>query len=201
MKLSISAKRHALSGIALAFVAALAAGCASSTPKDTYGLSLVDVPQQGRVAHGRQLLITEPVAVKTLDSDSIVIQVSRQEYQYLGESQWSDRLPKVVQLKLAQAFENSGRVGGAGLPGEGLAIDYQIQTTIHAFQIDATSHSAIVDIAVRVLNDRSGTVRARNVFRAVVPVSGSSNKAYVTALDAAFSRVSVDMVNWVLKYI
>ncbi|MCO6186214.1 ABC-type transport auxiliary lipoprotein family protein [Rhizobium sp. L1K21] len=201
MRFRFSHKRVWLNTVALAFVAVGAFGCASSAPKDTYGLSLGDVPQQGRMAQGRQLLITEPTAVKTFDSENIVIQVSRQEYQYLGESQWSDRLPKVVQLKLAQAFEASGRVGGAGLPGDGLAIDYQIQTTIHAFQIDATSKAAIVEIAVRVLNDRSGTVRARNVFRAVVPASGSSNQAYVKALDAAFSKVSSEMVNWVLKYI
>ncbi len=199
MKRKLKFSRHGLAAAALGMIAIVAAGC-SSSPKDTYGLSLAPVPQ-GHVARGRQLLIAEPVAVKTLDSDSIVIQVSRQEYQYLGESQWSDRLPKVVQLKLAQAFENSGRVGGAGLPGEGLAIDYQIQTSINAFQIDAASNTAIVEIAVRVLNDRNGNARARNVFRSVVPASGRTNKDYVAALDSAFTMVSSEMINWVLKHI
>ncbi len=200
MKRNLTFRKRVACGLALAAMAAVASGC-TSTPKDTYGLSLASAQQEGRVARGRQLLITEPVAVKTLDSDNIVIQVSRQEYQYLGDSQWSDRLPKVVQLRLAQAFENSGRVGGAGLPGEGLAIDYQVQTTIQAFQVDAASNTAIVEIAVRVLNDRNGSVRARNVFKAKVRAGGRANQDYVAALDAAFTTVSADMVNWVLRYI
>lgn len=192
--------RRLLSGVTVAAIAVAVSGCGTSTPKDTYGLSLMPVAN-GQVARGRQLLIAEPVALKTLDSESIVIQVSQQEYQYLGESQWSDRLPKLVQVKLAQAFENSGKVGGAGLPGEGLAIDYQIQTNIHAFQIDAGAGTAVVEIAVRVLNDRRGTVRARSVFRSVVPLSSKSNSAYVAALDRAFANVAGDMITWVLHYI
>ena len=185
----------------LSAVGLSATGCGTSSPGDTYSLSAPMVSQGAVAGRGRQLLIADPVALKTLDSDGIVIQVSPREYQYLGDSRWSDSLTKVVQLKLAQAFENSGRVAGAGLPGEGLAIDYQIQTNIHAFQIDVASNTATVEIAVRVLNDRHGTVRARNVFRSTVNVGGSSNKAYVDALDRAFSQVSSEIVGWSLKYI
>ena len=190
-------RRVAVSVSGALLFAALLSACASAPPKDTYGLTSV-AAVTGPARKGRQVLIADPVATKLIDSDGIVVRVGGQEYQYLGDSQWSDRLPKVVQLKLAQAFNNSGRVGAAGLPGEGLAIDYQIQTTINAFEISAGGGTANVEISARLLNDRNGTVKAQQVFRAAVPISGSGDKAYIRALDAAFSAVSGDLVNWAL---
>lgn len=184
------------SAFILAATMALSA-CASSAPKDTFGLTAtpsVSAPSR----KGRQVLIANPVATQMLDSQNVVVHVSGQEYQFLGDSQWSDRLPKLVQLKLAQAFQNSGKIGGAGLPGDGLAIDEQVQTTINTFEISASEGLAVVDITARLLNDRNGQVRASKNFRAAVPVSGSGNKAYVAALNSAFGQVSGALVAWAL---
>jgi len=183
---------------ALMLVGALGlTACASSTPKDTFGLTATP-SAAGPTRKGRQVLIANPVATQMLDSQNVVVHVSGQEYQFLGDSQWSDRLPKLVQLKLAQAFQNSGKVGGAGLPGDGLAIDEQVQTTINTFEISASEGMAVVDITARLLNDRNGQVRASKNFRAAVPVSGSGNKAYVAAMNSAFSQVSGALVAWAL---
>jgi cholesterol transport system auxiliary component len=137
--------------------------------------------------------------VQMLDSQNVVVHVSGQEYQFLGDSQWSDRLPKLVQLKLAQAFQASGKVGGAGLPGEGLAIDEQVQTTINTFEISPSQGAAVVDITARLLNDRTGQVRATKNFRAAAPLSGSGNKASIAALNTAFGQVSGELVGWALS--
>ena len=56
--------------------------------------------------------------------------------EYLAQSQGSDRLPRMVQLRLLQAFENTGRIGAVGVPGQGLAIDYQLVMEIRRFEID-----------------------------------------------------------------
>ena len=116
--------------------------------------------------------------------------------QYLGGAQWGDRLPKIVQARLVQAFENSGRFGGVGRPGEGLAIDYQVMTDIRAFEIQtAGSDVATVEISVKLLNDRTGDVGSSKVFSASVPV-GAGSDAFVRGLDAAFDKVAVELVNW-----
>ena len=179
-------------------LSALLSACASAPAKDTFGLTSSPAVS-GPARTGRQVLIADPVAVKMLDSDNIVVRVSDQEFQYLGTAQWSDRLPKVVQLKIAQAFSNSGKVAAAGLPGEGLAIDYQIQTTIQNFEIAANGGTANVTIAARLLNDRNGQVKASKVFHASVPVSGSGDKAFVASLDQAFANVTGQLVNWALS--
>jgi cholesterol transport system auxiliary component len=94
--------------VAALLVTAIAlSACATSAPKDTFGLTGT-APVAGPSRKARQVLIANPVAVQMLDSQNVVVHVSGQEYQFLGDSQWSDRLPKLVQLKLAQAFQASG---------------------------------------------------------------------------------------------
>jgi cholesterol transport system auxiliary component len=182
---------------------ALLSGCGSAlgtkTPPDTY--SLTGTPNvEGRASPRRQILIAEPIALKALDSEQIVIKPTSSSIQYLADSQWSDRLPKIVQAKLVQAFENSGRVGGVGRPGEGLAIDYQISTSIRSFEIRVQGgETALVEISAKVINDRNGSVSDQRVFRGTSPVRGSGNGAYVEALDRAFDQVTVDLVAWALQ--
>jgi cholesterol transport system auxiliary component len=184
----------------LALSATLLTGClGGGANKDTFGLSAA--PEiQGPSAKNRQILITEPTALKALDSEQVVIRLSGVEIQYLSEARWGDRLPRLVQAKLVEAFENTGKVGGVGKPGQGLAIDFQVVTDIRAFQIEADGASrADVEISVKLLNDRNGTVRAQRVFTASAPVQGSGNRDYITALDKAFATVSAEIVGWTLR--
>lgn len=184
--------------IAAAFSLALLLGaCASAAPKDTFSLTATPAVSGPARLH-RQVLIADPIAAQMLNSENIAVRVSGQEFQYLGKSQWGDRLPKMVQLKLAQAFEKSGKIGGAGLPGQGLAIDYQVQTTISAFEISAANGTATVEIDARLLNDRTGQVRASKNFRVSVPVSGANDKTYIAALNNAFGQVTGQLVSWAL---
>jgi cholesterol transport system auxiliary component len=183
----------------------LLSGCAllggGSKPLDTYELT-APVAGDGRGRSHRQILIAEPSALKALDGQNIVISPAPGNIQYLKGAQWADRLPKVVQARLAETFQRSGEFKGVGRPGEGLAIDYQVIVEIRAFQVrvDGGAH-ADVELFVRLLNDRNGTVRAEKVFTATAPVGGEGNSAYVNALDAAFGQAAVEIVDWTGKII
>ncbi|PSJ54961.1 ABC-type transport auxiliary lipoprotein family protein [Kumtagia ephedrae] len=182
-----------LLAFALAGCAALGGGPA---PLDTYDLSTPDAPA---ATHRRnaQLLIAEPGALKAFDGENVVIRTGPGAIQFLKGAQWSDRLPLVVQAKLAQAFQGSGGFTGVGTPGEGLAIDYQLVAEIRTFQVRVDgARRAEVEIFVRILNDRNGVVRASRVFSAAAPLSGSGNDAYVRALDAAFGEAGAEIVSW-----
>ncbi|MCV9960600.1 ABC-type transport auxiliary lipoprotein family protein [Pararhizobium sp. BT-229] len=182
-------------------LAAAVSACASKASNDTYGLSASPIIE-GPSSTAKQILVPEPTALKALDSEQIVIRLSGAEIQYLAKSQWSDRLPKMVQSKLVQAFENTGKIGGVGKPGEGLAIDYQVVTEIRSFEVSTEgADTAVVEIFAKILNDRTGTVGAQKAFRATFPVRGSGNPAFVAALDGAFAEVSADLVAWTLKAI
>lgn len=164
---------------------------------DTYDLRVPEVAETKARKSNVQILIAEPQALKALDSESIVVRTSGASIEYLAGSQWGDRLPKLVQARLVQAFENSGRFGGVGRPGEGLAIDYQVITDIRAFEIRANGgNRAKVEISAKLLNDRNGTVAASKVFEAEVN-AGSGTNGFVPALDDVFSQVASQMVAWV----
>lgn len=187
--------------IILPLTAALLAGCGTTAKNDTFDLSASAASATGPSAKNKQILIADPTALKALNSDQIVIRVSPSEIQYLARAQWSDTLPRMVQSKLVEAFENSGKLGGVGKPGQGLAIDYQVVSDIRSFEIDAASgNKAVVEISVKILNDRNGTVRAQEVFRATAP-AGAGNPGFVKGLDRAFTAVTDQIVGWTLKSI
>ncbi len=185
--------------VLLPMLGAALAGCGGAK-NDTFDLSVSQATvTQAPSLRSRQLLVAEPTALKALDSENIVVRLSGSEVQYLANSQWSDRLPRMVQSKLVEAFEDTGRLGGVGRPGQGLAIDYQVVSDIRAFEIDTKNNVANVEISVKLLNDRNGTVRAQEVFRSSARVTGTGSANFVKAMDAAFSAASRDIVAWTLK--
>ena len=189
-----------LCAAAILLASGFLSGCSSlgGTNKalDTYDLAVPSVEKAGKRKAGIQILIAEPQALKILDSESIVVRNGQSSVAYLDGAQWSDRLPKMVQARLVQAFENSNRFGGVGRPGEGLAIDYQIITDIRSFEIDSTGGSrAVVEISAKLLNDKNGVIGTSKLFTATVPATSGSGQ-FVNALDAAFDKVASEIVAW-----
>jgi cholesterol transport system auxiliary component len=183
----------------------LLSGCAllgggDPEPLDTYELT-APAPARAPRRPGTQILVAEPTAIKALDSESIVIKPSPATIQYLSGAQWADRLPRIVQARLVEAFQSSGRIG-VGKPGEGLAIDYQIIIDIRSFEIrlDGTDRAEI-ELFVRILNDRNGVVRTARLFTATVAVGAGGNGAFVAALDRAFGIAAAEIVEWTVSQI
>ncbi|MBT1154905.1 membrane integrity-associated transporter subunit PqiC [Aminobacter anthyllidis] len=193
--------KAARSTLLLAAAALALSGCTSlfvSTPPplDTYELTAPAVDGRNGPSR-RQILIAEPSALKSLDGQSIVIKPSPGSIQFLKGAQWSDRLPRIVQARLAETFQRAGGYIGVGKPGEGLAIDYQVIVELRSFEIKVGgSERAEVELFVRILNDRNGQVRASRVFTASAPVSGTGNDAYAAALDGAFGQAATEIVKW-----
>lgn len=195
-----------ISSKALVVSAALAlGGCAAlpgggPAPLDTFDLTAASVEAGAPRRARTQILVAEPTALKALDSENIVIRPSAATLEYLSGAQWADRLPKLVQARLVEALQSTGRLGGVGKPGEGLAIDYQLATEVRAFGIRVDGGSrAEIRLHVKMLNDRNGVVRSERTFAATSPMSGSGNDAYVAALDRAFAQATRDIVSWTLS--
>ena len=193
---------HSAPFAGIAVGAMLLSGCAvlggGSMPLDTFDLVSPNVQNAEPVRRGTQILIGEPGADQALDSSNIVVRTGSFAIEYLSGAQWSDRLTRLVQRRLSEAFESSGRFGGVGLPGQGLAIDYQVLTSLQRFEIDATRNRADVAIEAKLVNDRNGVVVASRQFVAQVPVSASAGSdRLVSALNLAFEDVAEDIVVWV----
>ncbi|WP_312860617.1 ABC-type transport auxiliary lipoprotein family protein [Neoaquamicrobium sediminum] len=110
--------------IVWAIAAMLLPGCAAlpgggPAPLDTYDLTSAGVQADGPRRSRTQILIAEPTALKVLDGENVVIRPSAGTVEFLKGAQWADRLPRIVQSRLAETMQASGRYGGVGKPGEG----------------------------------------------------------------------------------
>lgn len=182
-----------------AALAATLAGCASlSPPPQTFDLTAPAGAGGSARVQRSQILVPEPTTTGTLDSERVVVMPAPLTVEYLGQSQWSDRLPRLVQLRLVQAFQNSGRFSAVGVPGQGLAIDYQVVTNIRNFEISYETGQPVAKIAIAVtaLDDKTGTVRATRIFTVSEPIAGQGNAALIAGLNGAFERISAEIVGW-----
>lgn len=192
--------KRAQSGVVV--LGLLLGGCAAipgfgPPPLDAYDLGAPPLPPAGERRVRTQILVPEPAALQILDGEDIAIRRAGGALQLLGGARWSDRLPILVQARLVEAYQRSQAFGGVGRPGEGLAIDYQLITDIRAFEVRVGGNDhAYVEIFARVLDDRTGVVRASRDFIATAPVPVNGNPAYVQALDQAFKSVASDIVDW-----
>jgi cholesterol transport system auxiliary component len=179
----------------LGFALALSA-CSGGQAPPTYDLSAPQTLAKARGSARGQLVVAEPTALSVLNTDRIVVR-TQGEIAYLSRAQWSDRLPRLVQSRIVEGFENGSRLRAVGTPGDKLAADYQLVTDVRAFHLSIASEPiAEVEISAKVVSDRGGRVLAAKVFRATVPAASTEGPDAVVALDEAFKRVITDLVAW-----
>jgi len=160
-----------------------------------------------RLAHTQtasrsQLVVSEPSALSILDSDRIVVRSGGDQVAHLANAQWSDRLPKLLQSRLVEAFENASHARAVGTPDDRFSADYQLVTELRSFEISVISGPlAQVEISAKVVTDRGGKVLASRVFRASVPARSSSGPDAVAALDEAFHQVATALVQWAGRFV
>ena len=168
----------------------------------TYDLNAPDSFSGLKGRTNAQILVALPTALKSLDSEMIVVRPGGSEITYFGDAQWSDKLPRVVQDKLIQTFENSARVRSVVKPGDGVVVDYKIVSSIRAFELSAENGStAHVALSVKIIHDRTGRVKASKLFVATVPANLSTPEKGVAGLDVALNKVLQDVLSWVLRTI
>lgn len=181
-------------------LALLAAGCAAfggaEGPPPTYDLSAAEQFPRGLRAPRGQLVIPDATAVGALDSDKIVVRPAEGEVAALADAQWVERLPRLVQARAVQSFENARRIRAVGRPGDRIAADYQLLLDIRAFEIAVNGPVAEVVIAAKIVGDSSGRIIAGRVFTARVPTGATQGAPAVAALDEAWRKVVTDIVLW-----
>ena len=113
-----------------------------------------------------------------------------------GNTQWSDNLPKLVQAKLVQAFENANYFSAVGRPNEDLAPDYRLLVDIRRFDIvPGATPVAEVEIATKIVA-QSGKATATRIFVASLPVAKLAPQPAYEGLNAVFAKVSEEIVVW-----
>lgn len=147
--------------------------------------------------------MAEPISLAVLESEKIVVRPPHGAVAHLSNAQWSDRLPKLLQARLVQAFENGSRLRTVSRPGERVFADFQLLTDVRAFQIAVGGDVPVaeVEISAKVVADRAGRIVAARIFRATVPAAAADGPGAVQALDEAFQRVAAELVQWASRVV
>jgi cholesterol transport system auxiliary component len=180
----------AVAGLALA-------GCSSTNVPRAYDiLAPSTFPARAGAVRG-QLLVVEPKAIASLDTERIAVRGPGGAYSYLSDGAWADRLPKLLQARIIQAFENANRLRSVGRPGDRLASDWQLLADIRSFEVVAQGAAeVVVEMSVKLVNDRSGRILAGRVFSARAPTAGTDAANASTAFNGAVQAIMREIVLW-----
>ncbi|CAN1545029.1 COG3218 ABC-type uncharacterized transport system, auxiliary component [Rhabdaerophilaceae bacterium] len=190
-------RRGRLRWLAIAALGLALSGCGSgSAPPATFDLAA----PSGRVSAraGRALLVVaEPSALQAIDTNRLMVMSSDGAVAYLPGVQWADRLPKLLQVRLIQTFENANRLTAVGRPGDRLLPAAQINSEIRRFGINAASGEAVIEISVKIVNDRTGSILFGRIFSQSIGGAGTEGASAAAALNLATQAVLRDIVVWV----
>jgi cholesterol transport system auxiliary component len=176
----------------------VAAACGTpATPVPTF--DLIAPRDFGHVRPARGLLaIAVPTALQALDTEKIMIEPAPGEVTYASDAQWSDRLPRLLQARIVETFENGTRIRTVARAGDRVSADAQLVTDIRQFsiQVGNSGKEAVVELSVKIIGERGGRIAAAKVFYARVPAAGANGVAAVNALNDALANVLVELVRW-----
>jgi cholesterol transport system auxiliary component len=170
------------------------AACGGGPAPATYDLAAVREGLRSSRG-GAVIIVAEPTAIFALDSERIVVRSAGGEVAYLPRAQWTDKLPKLVQARLIQSFENAGRAT-VGRPGDRLAGASQLLIDIRSFEVREASRDAFVEVAAKLVGSATGRVANARLFGASAPVGAIDGQGAAQALDQALASVIRQIVGW-----
>jgi len=194
--------------ILMASGALVLAGCSDligplSTPQQLYVLRPGDgVSTAGPSVRWSLSILTTTIS-DHLDSSRIALTQSDNSVDYYANSAWTDHLPRLVQVALVEAFENSARIQAVSSDSEGFHSDYVLQAQIRDFEAHYDQPDGVPTVWVRI-ESKLAPSRGREIVASLnsihqVQASGNSVPAVVRAFGDALGTVLSDIVNWTLS--
>ena len=170
-------------------------GQAAATPI-VYDLTAPrDFPGVKKTPSG-QFSVAEPTAVLMFDTQKILVRPGGSEGPTFANAKWSDNIPKLLQARIIQSFENANLLRSVARPIDGLTASHQIIIDIRSFQLSvAAAPVAEVEFSAKVLGDNGKIIDAK-IFRATVPAAAADAPAAAAALDNAFGKTAAELVVW-----
>ena len=173
-------------------------GVTAPPPKITYDLrALPSVGPAGKTINV-QWAIPEPTAVAMLETQRFLFSPA-QEYPGFSEAMWADALPKLIQARLIESFENYDiahaplRVADIG------QTDFQVLIDVRRFRIAVeTRPAAEIGLSARIV-DKNGKVVASRLFDQSEPFEKVEPAEAAAAFSNAFGRIAKDMIAWAVQ--
>ncbi len=142
-----------------------------------------------------ELVIPEPTAVAMLETQRVLVLPPR-DYPGFAEMMWADSIPKLLQARLLESFENYDIAHAPLRSMDGVQADYQLLIDVRRFQITAeSSPAADIELSARIL-DRDGKVVASRLFQESEKLDKIEPAAAGAAFNDAFGRIAKEIIAW-----
>jgi phospholipid/cholesterol/gamma-HCH transport system substrate-binding protein len=145
-----------------------------------------------------QLAIPEPTAVAMLETQRMLFSPAK-DYPDFADFLWADSIPKLLQARLIESFENYD-IAHAPLRVTDLGqTDFQLLIDVRRFRIATESEPAAeVGLSARIV-DKNGKVIASRLFEGSQKFDKVEPPAAVAAFNDAFARIAKDMIAWTVR--
>ena len=142
-----------------------------------------------------QLLIPDTTAPMSLDATKL--QVRGDPLPGSPDLQFSDTVPRLLQMRAMQSFENAGYLRTLGRSPDGVAADFQLLLDVRQFGVVSAGQSwtAEVEYGAKILS-RDGRVLDARILKAQAPISDSGPMAVGAAIDTAMGATLSELVVW-----
>jgi phospholipid/cholesterol/gamma-HCH transport system substrate-binding protein len=145
-----------------------------------------------------QLAVPEPSAVAMLETQRFLFSPAK-DYPGFADAIWADAIPKLLQARLIESFENYD-IAHAPLRVADLGqADFQLLVDVRRYRIVTDSGpSAQIGLSARIV-DKNGKVVASRLFEQSQAFDKIEPQAAVAAFNDAFGRMAKDMIAWTVE--
>jgi cholesterol transport system auxiliary component len=146
-----------------------------------------------------QVVVAEPVADRSLDTDRIAIQPGQRRIDYFAAAKWSDRAPALIQSLLLASLQHAGRLPGSSRPG-GLSAQVSLGGDLENFEVYGTDQPEVkIALRLRLVAQPSGKLIDSRLFQQSAPASGRDVAAVTAAFEAALRPILHDAADWTIE--
>jgi phospholipid/cholesterol/gamma-HCH transport system substrate-binding protein len=173
-------------------------GGGATAPKVTYDLRAPEsLGPAGKIPSG-QLSIPEPTAVAMLQTQRMLFAPAR-DIPGFAEFLWADSIPKLLQARLIDSFENYD-IAHAPLRASDIGqADYQLLIDIRRFRIATEGEPAAeIGLSARIV-DKTGKVLASRLIEVSERLDRIEPAAAVEAFNVAFARLAKELIGWTVQ--
>jgi phospholipid/cholesterol/gamma-HCH transport system substrate-binding protein len=173
-------------------------GGPGSAPKITYDLRAAQGFAPPVKTLRGQWAIPEPTAVAMLQTQRFLFAPAR-DVPGFSEALWADSIPKLLQARLIDSFENYD-IAHAPLRATDVGqTDFQLLIDVRRFRIAMDGDPAVeIGLSAKIL-DKDGKVIASRLFEESQRLDQAEPPAAVAAFGEAFSRLAKSMIVWTVQ--
>jgi phospholipid/cholesterol/gamma-HCH transport system substrate-binding protein len=173
-------------------------GATAPPPKITYDLQALQSSGPAGKTINVQWAIPEPTAIAMLETQRFLFSPT-QEYPGFAEAVWADALPKLIQARLIESFENYDLAHPPWRMADIGQTDFQLLIDVRRFRIAVGEKPAAeIELSARIV-DKNGKMVASRLFEEIERFDKVEPAEAVTAFNAAFGRIAKNMIQWTVQ--